>query len=242
MLNIRGYDITPSFLASRMDYAVVKQDMTLEEVDHHISECIRLKVNSFNCNPHYLEYISKGLEGSGVPATVCVDIPYGAGTPTAKFKAAEEMIRRGAKGLDTILDFAAVKNKNWRLLEEEAKNFVKAAQGFDTKMIIECHLLTKEEIVAVTKICEEAGISYVKTGSGSVTGPEWTDILLIRETLSPNSKTRIKFSGTGRYWTSLVALTGFALGADLIGSRSTSQIIADLPKLEALFRRVQITA
>jgi len=239
MIKIRGYEITPEFLASRIDFAVVLQDMDAKTVDGHIETCLRLGVNTFCVNPHYLEYVRDGLAGSKVGAAVVLDYPFGAGTREIKIAAAEDMVRKGAKSLDMVIDFAAVKNRDWNRLTQELKDLVKAAQGIDTKPIIECHLLTKEEIVSVTKCCEEAEVSYIKTGSGRMAGPEWTDIKLIKEALSPQSKTNIKFSGTGPFWTTPIALGGFAAGAELIGTRAGDKIISELALYEEIFSKFE---
>ncbi|MBR0091126.1 MAG: deoxyribose-phosphate aldolase, partial [Lachnospiraceae bacterium] len=220
MLKIRGYEITPEFLASRIDYAVVIPEMDERTVDEHIQTCIRLGTNVFCVQPHYLKRVAEGLKGSKVKPASVIDYPDGCSTQSMKLKMAEECVKMGSMSLDMVIDFAAVKNHNWKLLTDELKDLVSVCGDAETKPIIECTKLTKDEIVSVTKCCEEAGVSYIKTGSGRMAGPEWHDILLIRDTLSKDSKTRIKFSGTGRFWTSAVALGGFACGADIIGTRS----------------------
>lgn len=240
MLNIRGYDITPEFLASRIDYAVVIPEMDKKTVDEHIAACIRLGTNVFCVNPHYLAQVVDGLKGSKVKPACVLDYPDGTSTRAIKRKMAEEYVKMGTMSLDMVIDFGAVKNHDWKLLTDELKDLVAACGPAETKPIIECCKLTKDEIVSVTKCCEEAGVSYIKTGTGRMAGPEWHDILLIKDTLSKDSKTKIKFSGTGRFWTSAVALGGFACGAEIIGTRSADQIIKELPLLERLFGNITL--
>ncbi len=240
MLKIRGYDITPEFLASRIDYAVVIPEMDSKTVEEHIKTCIRLGTNVFCVHPHNLQQVVEGLKGTKVKPASVVDYPDGCSTQAMKLKMAEECVKMGTMSLDMVIDFGAVKNHNWKLLTAELKDLVAASGEAATKPIIECAKLTKDEIVSVTKCCEEAEVDYIKTGSGRMAGPEWHDILLIKDTLSKDSKTKIKFSGTGRFWTSAIALGDFALGAEIIGTRSADQIISELPMLDRLFGNISV--
>ena len=159
MLNIRGYDITPEFLASCIDYAVVIPEMDKKTVDEHIATCIRLGTNVFCVNPHYLAQVVDGLKGSKVKPACVLDYPDGTSTRAIKRKMAEEYVKMGTMSLDMVIDFGAVKNHDWKLLTDELKDLVAACGPAETKPIIECCKLTKDEIQILYP--EEDGSGYV---------------------------------------------------------------------------------
>ena len=65
-------------------------------------------------------------------------------------------------------------------------------------------------------------------------------IKLMNDTLK-DSGVRIKLAGTGRFWTTAVALGCVAAGADIVGTRAGDQIIRELPLFEEIFSNIEIT-
>ena len=90
------------------------------------------------------------------------------------------------------------------------------------KTIIETSYLSDEEIREACKICEDAGVDFVKTSTGfSSAGAKVEHIRLMRSVLSSN--TGIKASGGIK--TREQALQMIEAGADRLGTSSGVQLL-----------------
>ncbi|MFR3390034.1 MAG: hypothetical protein ACLTT1_04660 [[Clostridium] scindens] len=97
--------------------------------------------------------------------------------------------------------------------------------GCDTKLIFEVGFLTDEMIADLTKICCGAGVTYVKTATGSQAFPDIHQVKIMKENLSGDTK--IKVSGVPRTFTLPAAMYAFEhLGVSLIGTRSAGKLVA----------------
>jgi deoxyribose-phosphate aldolase len=234
MIKVRGKELTKESLAKMIDHSVLHPESVKADILEGIELCKKYRFNSFCVNPNALSLVVEGLKGIDVEPSVVLDFPFGAGTPAIKMAAAEDMVRRGAKALDMVIDIGALKDKNYKLVTEEIKNLVNAAQGAKTKIIIEVAYLTKEEIIAACKCVEEGGGHYVKSSTGRAPrGPSMAEVKLMRDSVSPHIG--VKVAGTGAFWTPQIALGAILAGADLIGTRAGSRIIDELPLMMEIY-------
>ena len=70
---------------------------------------------------------------------------------------AEQII---ADEIDMVINISALKNKDYEYIKEEIEEIRDAIDGKVLKVIIETCLLTKEEIVKMTEICNETFVNY----------------------------------------------------------------------------------
>ena len=239
MLKVRGIEITRASLAKMIDFSILHPHTTREQILEGIKICKRDNYNSFCVNPNFLSLVAEGLEGTDVEPSVVLDFPFGAGTEAIKKAAAEDMVKRGAKALDMVIDLGALKDKNYKLVTQEIRQLVETAgPDIKTKIIIEAGLLTNEEIVAACKCVEDGGGSYAKSSTGREIGPSMAVVKLMRDSVSSNIG--IKVAGTGRFWTPQVAFGAILAGADLIGTRSGPAILDELPLLEEIYGKIKV--
>lgn len=157
MINIRGCDLNAAFLASRIDYdAALDHTMDQQTLDTHLRIAMDRHVHSICVNPHYLEYTLDKLKETTVMTAVTLDFPWGGGSRAIKAMMAEDYASRGAQAIEHTMDIAAIKNGNWALIQQELSDLVKAAQGAETRTIIECCLLSSEELSPAVQCCQEA--------------------------------------------------------------------------------------
>ncbi len=239
MLKVRGTVLTRASLAKMIDFSILHPHTTQEQILEGIEVCKRDNYNSFCVNPNYLSLVAEGLKGTEVEPSVVLDFPFGAGTEAIKLAAAEDMVRRGAKALDLVIDLGALKNKNYNLVIQEIRKVVEiAGKAIKTKIIIEAGLLTKDEIVAACKCVAEGGGTYVKSSTGREAGPSMAVVKLMRDS-TPLSM-GVKVAGTGAFWTPQVAFGAILAGADLIGTRAGPAILDELPLLEEVYGSLEI--
>lgn len=240
MIKIRGKRIDAQSFAKMLDISLVHPDTTLDSIKELVAVCLEHNVHACCVNPNYLDYIVSELKGTDVLPNVVTDYPFGTGTLTSKVAAVEDAVRRGAVLIDPVIEFGALKNGEYDKVTKEVRELVKAAQGRETRFIVEVSRLTSDEVVAACNSVAEGGGDYVKSSTGREGGPDMAVIKLMNDTLK-DSGVRIKLAGTGRFWTTAVALGCVAAGADIVGTRAGDQIIRELPLFEEIFSNIEFT-
>ena len=239
MMKIRGKEINAKSLAKMIDISYLQPYTNTKDIDDLLDICIKYDVNACCVNPNYLDHIVEKLKGTDVQPTVVIDFPFGAGTSEMKYRAAEDAVKRGAVGLDLVINIGALKDGKHNVVLEDVKNCVKAGGGMDTKIIIETAYLTDEEIATACKIVEQGGATHVKSSTGRDVGPDMKHVKIMRDSVSPSMK--LKVAGTGRFWTTAVALGCIAAGVDLIGTRAGAQLVNELPLFEEIFSNIEFS-
>lgn len=230
---VRGTKLTRESLAKMIDYSILHPFAQDKDIKEGLEYCRQYKFNSFCVNPHHLDQVVKGLKGTGVEPSVVIDFPFGSGTGPTKLAASQDAIERGAEALDVVIDIAALKDKDYQKVTGQIREVVEAT-GVTTKIIIEVAYLTKDEIAAASKCVEEGGGTYVKSSTGRADrGPTMEEVKIMRDSVS--SRVGVKVAGTGKFWTSTIALGCLLAGADLVGTRAGPEIVEDLPLMEWLF-------
>ena len=143
------------------------------------------------------------LRGTDVKTCTVISFPYGADTPRIKALAADEAVQRGADEVDVVINVPAFLSGEFGLVRDELAGVVRAVRvrGVNTgrgqvivKAIIEtCYLDDKMKRLAC-KICEQAGVDFVKTSTG--VGPQGAtveDVELLRDCL--DASIGVKASG-----------------------------------------------
>ncbi|MHC4504654.1 MAG: deoxyribose-phosphate aldolase, partial [Planctomycetota bacterium] len=94
------------------------------------------------------------------------------------------------------------------------------------KVILECHYLTNEEIVEACEIGMEAGVAYVKTGTGwAPTGATLENIALMKRTVGDSCG--IKAAGGVRDLETLLAMHELGATRFGIGVRTAQKILEE---------------
>lgn len=206
------------------DFSVLPKYST--EAD--IREGCRLAIE-YNCkafcfsSSNWTSIVAEELKGTDVQVGAAIGFPFGQQSSAVKAFETAEAVRMGATVLDNCMNVGDLKDKKYNVILDEFKEYVKAAQGVETKMIIETCFLTKEEIVTATKLVCEAGIDWVKTSTGQYGGPSVQDIMLMTDAVA-GTKTRVKVAGV-KDPRPQNAFAFIQAGAELIGTRAAIEIL-----------------
>ncbi|MGI6117044.1 MAG: deoxyribose-phosphate aldolase [Bilifractor sp.] len=241
MLYIRGKEVNKATLAKMIDGSLLNPFSTKEEIDDLIKMSLEYNTNSICVNPNFLDDVveaCKNQKGTDVKACVVIDYPFGTGTIESKVAAAKDAVARGAEILDFVIDYGHLKSGDYDHLVKEVKACVEAAQGRETRFIIEVCYLTDEEIVKACNAVIEGGGDFVKTSTGRFGGPDMRVIDLLVKTCK--GKVKLKVAGTGGFWTSAIALNCLAAGVDIIGTRRAKSIIDELPIYENMLKGFEV--
>ncbi len=183
---------------SYIDYTILRPDTTVNEIEALCSTAIQESFYAVCVPPIYVKTATKCLKSSSVAICSVIGFPLGYINPELKIQEARTLIREGADELDMVINLTNVKNQNWDAVASEIRVFCYLCRqlGVVSKIIIEATLLSEEEILKISTICNEITPDFVKTSTGFtgisiVTQKE--KVRLMRDTLTENIK--IKVSG-----------------------------------------------
>lgn len=217
--------LTVEKFAKVFDMAVLKQDTQEIAIREACALARHYDLAALYTTPCWSHVVASELKGSDVRAGVAVGFPYGTNTSRAKFVEIEETLGLGCSAMDMVVNIGALKDRNYGLVRKEISTLVDLC-GADTlsKVIYEVCFLTDPEITALTEICVELGVNYVKTSTGSEGLPDVHHIEVMRAATA-GSLTKLKVSGVPRQFTLAAALWMLDMGVELIGTRSAPSLV-----------------
>jgi deoxyribose-phosphate aldolase len=225
-----------STIVSMIDHAVLHPTQTDDDLRAACQMCADLGVASVCVKPSMIPLATELLAGaSTVPSTV-IGFPHGGTSTETKIREADVACAAGAREVDMVVNIGQVLARNWEYVSHDiqAVNDIAAAAGAITKVIFETGLLPNDELkIELCKVCEDAGVAFVKTSTGfgfvkdaegnlKSTGATEQDIRLMREHCS--DKVQVKASGGIRSFAD--AKKFVELGATRLGTSGTEAIAA----------------
>jgi len=139
------------------------------------------------------------------------------------------VVDMGATEVDMVINIGALKAKNYATVLDDIIAVTEAAHEGEAivKVIIEAALLTDEEKVIACKLCQAAGVEFVKTSTGfGPGGATVEDVALMRQTVG--SEMGVKAAGGIRTLQDAQAM--IAAGATRIGASAGIAIVEEANK------------
>jgi deoxyribose-phosphate aldolase len=215
------------------DYAILPKDTTEEIIRRECKVAIKYNVKAFCFSSSYWTKVAaEELKGTDILVGAGIGFPFGQQTSAVKAFEAEEAVRMGATVLDNVMNVGALKDKKYKEILQEFKDYKKAAEPAITKMILDVAFLTDEEIATACKLIAEAGIDWAKSATGQYEGPTLEQVLLMVDTLK-DTKTKVKVSGI-KFPRAQNAYIFLMAGAELIGTRDAPKIIESLDTMRKI--------
>lgn len=208
-----------------IDISCVKSDNTLKEIDEMIAAAKKYQFICAFALPSYTPYLIEKLkEEPNIMVGGTVGYPSGGDITSVKVFQAKELLKMGCNELDMVINIGQLKSKNYNAVFNDIKEVVKAARKTSVKAIIEVTLLTDEEIVKASRIAADAGVSYVKTGTGWMPKPTTVNhIKLIKSSIKDDAK--IKAAGGVRDLETIKEMINAGCSRFGIGLNSAVKII-----------------
>ena len=205
-----------------IDNTLLKADATKEQIIALCEESKKYDFKSVCINPDFISLAKEILKGSDVLICTVIGFPLGSMTTKAKVFEAKDAIEEGADEIDMVINISALKDKNYEYVLNDIKAVREATKGHTLKVILECCLLTKEEIVKACELCVEAKVDFVKTSTGfSLWGAKVEDVKLMRETVGPEMG--VKAAGGVRTHEEMLEMV--KNGATRIGTSSGAKLM-----------------
>ncbi|TKG93936.1 deoxyribose-phosphate aldolase [Puteibacter caeruleilacunae] len=215
-------------IARMIDLSCVQANSSIEEIKEVAEFAIKYNcICTFALPAHTPMLVELVKDYPEVMVGGVVGFPDGGATTAGKVAEAKELIKIGVNEVDMVINIAWLKSKQYDLVLNDIKSVVEAAGEIPVKVILECHYLTDEEIVKACQIGVEAGVTFVKTGTGwAPTGATLENVTLMKETVG--DACQVKAAGGVRDLETILAMNKAGTTRFGIGIRTAKAIFENL--------------
>ena len=224
-------EFSRSAVAAVFDFAVLKPDQTVLDIESAVSLCRGLSIGCLCVRPVDVRYATSLLQDQMTSVASVVGFPHGTNTTVVKAHEAKLAIEDGAREIDMVIALPALLNGDYRAVYDDIGAVVNEARptNVPVKVILETCYLKKTEIIQACQISEAAGASFVKTSTGfapSGASPESVKTML--ETV--DGRIGVKASGGIRTWNDCVNY--LRMGCTRIGVGDPLAILSGAPEAD----------
>ncbi|MCL3781120.1 deoxyribose-phosphate aldolase [Prolixibacteraceae bacterium JC049] len=215
-------------IARMIDLSCVQASNTIEEIKEVAELAIKYNcICTFALPAHTPMLIDLVKDHPSVLVGGVVGFPDGGATTNGKVAEAKELMEMGVDELDMVINITWLKAQCYDKVLADMKAVVEAAGDTPVKVILECHHLTNEEIVKACELGVEAGVSFVKTGTGwAPTGATYENVSLMKQTVGDACE--VKAAGGVRDLETLLEMNKRGTTRFGIGVRTAKQIFETL--------------
>ncbi|MEI8215809.1 MAG: deoxyribose-phosphate aldolase [Eubacteriales bacterium] len=229
---MQQFDLTT--LPRLIDISAVRTDVTLEEVKNIIRIAKQFRFICVFAMPCYTPVLIEALKDEeDINIGGVVGFPSGADTTRIKVAQAKELIEMGCNELDMVINVGALKSGNYDYVRDDIKAITNIAGDIPVKAILEIAYLSDEEIAKGSILAVEAGVTYVKTGTGWGAKPTTSDtIRIIKDAIG--DRALIKAAGGARTLDSVLDMMEAGCTRFGIGLTSAINILKEAYEREGL--------
>lgn len=211
-------------LAKMIDHSLLRPELTEQQVLDGCRVARDYNVASVTVRPSDVDLAVRQMGGSAVPVGSVAGFPHGSHTTATKLYEARDLIRRGAREIDMVINIGKLISRQFQYVETELVQMAEACHdaGAILKVIFENAYLTDELKIVACKICTNAGCDFVKTSTGfAPTGATLEDLRLMRAHSGPN----VQVKAAGGVRTLEKAVEVYEAGCARFGATATSAIL-----------------
>jgi deoxyribose-phosphate aldolase len=215
--------LSPTDIAAYIDHTLLKPAATVRELEDFCSQAVRFGFYGVCVNPSMISPICSILKDKIPTPVSVVGFPLGATLPEVKAYETRDVVQRGAREIDMVMNIGAFKGGDTALVLRDIQAVVYAADGYPVKVILETAMLSDDEVVKACLLSVDAGASFVKTSTGFGPGGATVEaVKLMRRTVGPD----IGVKASGGISTYKEALVMIEAGASRIGASASVVIIS----------------
>ena len=214
-------------LAEMIDQTLLKPFVTLDDMKIHCETADKYGFKTVAVNNAVVEYCAGLLQNSLTVCDAAVSFPLGQCTLETKIFETNDVIEKGAKEVDYVVNIVELKSGNWEYIEKEMISIVNACNknGVISKVIFENCYLNDDEKRKLCQIALKVHPNFIKTSTGFGSGGATEeDIRLMKSVVGDE----IKIKAAGGIRDLRTALSMIWAGASRIGTSCGTQIIDEL--------------
>lgn len=171
----KASDMTVSELAQYIDFSVLKPEFTEQEIIDLTKDGVRLGCATICVNPGYIGLCEPYVKGSKTMLCPVCDFPFGTSAIESKVKQIEIAAKSDVvKEIDIVANFGWIRSGMYDNVTKDIKACADMAHqyGKKLKVIFEVDALNEKQVRKSCQCALEAGVDFVKTSTGFLTGFE----------------------------------------------------------------------
>lgn len=161
--------------AAYIDYSVLKPEFTIPEIIALTKDGVDLGCATICINPGYITLCEPYVKGTTTTLCPVCDFPFGTSSTESRVNQITIASKHDSvKEVDVVANFGMIRSGQYDKVTADLKACTEAAHnlGKEIKVIFETDVLTEEQIRKTCHCCIEAGVDFVKTSTGFLTGYE----------------------------------------------------------------------
>lgn len=211
-------------IAKMIDHSLVKPELTEEQVVEGCKLARAYNVATVSVRPSDIELAAGVLEGSDVLVGSIAGFPHGCQTTSVKVYEARDLLRRGAREIDMVLNIGKLRSRRFEYVETELAQMAQACHEKDArlKVIFENGFLDDELKMMACRLCKRAGVDFAKTATGFTgVGATPSDLRLMVKYCLP--RVQVKAAGGVRSIERMIEV--YEIGCARVGATATAAIL-----------------
>jgi len=215
--------MTRTELARLLDHSVLKPESTERDLLAGADLVRTLKIGFYCVQPAWVRLATETISGAGPVVVSVVGFPHGCDMGEVKARAAAIAVADGAREIDMVINFGALKSGRASVVAGEIDAVVRAVEHVPVKVILETAVLSDAEKILACRLACDAGAAFVKTSTGfhPSGGATVADVRLMRNAVGP--AIGVKASGGIRTVVDVRAMLD--VGANRIGTSASEAIL-----------------
>jgi deoxyribose-phosphate aldolase len=199
-------------VSSVLDYTDLRKEITYGDIE---ALCLEARVYGLQTVVVPSALVAHAVRGLANSASVACPIayPFGTQTPSVKAREVDAALSAGARELDIVPHFGALRARRWKDVKDELEEVARAARGATLKLILEIGYLENDILQHVCVLARDTGFSFVANTIG------FRIVSIQPETVGAAS-----FGAVER----LVRCAGPVLGVKAVGGARTLDDVAEL--------------
>ncbi len=209
-----------------IDISAVRTNVSYDEIE----EVARIaKKYHFVCAftmPCFTGKLAELLEGSDVMLGGTAGFPSGADCTEEKVSCAVREKKLGCNEIDMVINVGALISGDYELVKKDIKAVVDAVSPLPVKSILEIAYLTDEQIAKACELAIEAGVTFVKSGTGWAEKPTTLETIEIMRG-AVGERAKIKAAGGVRTLQTLESMVDAGCSRFGISLKSALRILKE---------------
>ncbi|MEN3047020.1 MAG: deoxyribose-phosphate aldolase [Candidatus Hydrothermales bacterium] len=209
-------------IEKHVEATLLRPEKTWREYEEFVEKSIELKVFGICVPPSRVSQVKELIKNTEIKLISVCDFPFGYRDTDYKKRETEKLFELGCDEVDMVMNIQKFKDGNYEEVRKEIEEVAKISNGKILKVIIECGVLTTDEISMATRLVCEGGANFVKTSTGFLSrGVRLSDIRIIKKSL----KNGVKIKASGGIRSRGFASILIELGVERIGTSDPLSVI-----------------
>jgi deoxyribose-phosphate aldolase len=215
-----------SDIAKFIEQTLLKPDTCLADVRRVCEEAQQHKFAGVCIPPFFVRDARRFIDEMSPKTRIVtvVGFPMGYSAIAAKSEEIKRATEEGADDIDALINISALKSGNWNHVGNDIEAIALATnlRGRTLKIILECGLLTYDEIRLVCELAGSSRVTWLKTGTGFHGHPATPEMVRTLRALAPAN---IKIKAAGGIRTLADAQALIDAGAERVGTSAGVEIV-----------------